>query len=81
MNGPVRSRPCQDAGDRLRAQLELGVDALRRGDFDEVDPAAFHIYLEALTGRRGARRHVRIASPARVDAATQRRTSGKKRQP
>ena len=65
----------------LRAQLELGVDALRRGDFGEVDEADLHVYLKALTERRGARLDVRIASTARVDAATQRGIRGKKRQP
>jgi antitoxin ParD1/3/4 len=34
----------------LRAQLKLGVDALRRGDFDEVDEADLHGYLTSLTG-------------------------------
>jgi antitoxin ParD1/3/4 len=34
----------------LRAQLKLGIDALRRGDFDEVDGADLHVYLESLTG-------------------------------
>jgi antitoxin ParD1/3/4 len=34
----------------LRAQLKLGVDALRRGEFDEVDGADLHVYLKSLTG-------------------------------
>ena len=34
----------------LRAQLKLGVDALRRGDFEGVDEADLHGYLESLTG-------------------------------
>jgi hypothetical protein len=34
----------------LRAQRKLGVDALRRGDFDEVDEADLQGYLESLTG-------------------------------
>ena len=34
----------------LRAQLKLGVDALRRGDFDEVDETDLHGYLKSLTG-------------------------------
>lgn len=34
----------------LRAQLKLGIDALRRGDFDEVDGADLHGYLKSLTG-------------------------------
>lgn len=34
----------------LRAQLKLGVDALRRGDFDEVDEANLQRYLKSLTG-------------------------------
>lgn len=34
----------------LRAQLELGVDALRRGDFDKVDATDLHGYLKSLTG-------------------------------
>lgn len=54
MSDPVRSRHCQNASDTLRAQLELGVDALRRGDFDEVDEADLHVYLKSLTRRRGA---------------------------
>ena len=33
----------------LRAQLKLGVDALRRGDFDEVDEADLPLYLKSLT--------------------------------
>lgn len=81
MNGPVRSRHGQDAGDTLRARLELGVDALRRGDFDEVGEPDLHVYLKALPGRRGARRHVRIVSSVRAVATTQRGTSGKRRRP
>lgn len=34
----------------LRAQLKLGVDALRGGDFDEVDERDLHVYLKSLTG-------------------------------
>jgi antitoxin ParD1/3/4 len=37
----------------LRAQLKLGIDALRRGDFDEVDGADLHVYLESLTKTGG----------------------------
>jgi antitoxin ParD1/3/4 len=42
----------------LRAQLRLGIDALRRGDFDEVDGADLHVYLKSLTGtgRKSSRR-------------------------
>jgi Arc/MetJ-type ribon-helix-helix transcriptional regulator len=43
----------------LRAQLKLGIDALRRGDFDEVDEADLHTYLKSLTG--SGRRHGRRA--------------------
>jgi antitoxin ParD1/3/4 len=39
----------------LRAQLKLGIDALRRGDFDEVDGADLHGYLKSLTGHRPSR--------------------------
>ena len=42
----------------LRAQLKLGVDALRRGDFDEVAGADLQGYLTSLTrsGRKPGRR-------------------------
>jgi antitoxin ParD1/3/4 len=44
----------------LRAQLKLGIDALRRGDFDEVDEADLHVYLRSLTGSgRTPGRHAR----------------------
>lgn len=41
----------------LRAELKLGLDALRRGDFDEVHGADLHAYLKSLTepGRRPSR--------------------------
>lgn len=34
----------------LRAQLKLGVDALHRGEVDEVDEAGLRGYLTSLTG-------------------------------
>lgn len=42
----------------LRAELKLGVDALRRGEFDAVEGADLHAYLESLTsqGHRPSRR-------------------------
>jgi antitoxin ParD1/3/4 len=44
----------------LRAQLRLGTEAFRRGDFDEVDEADLHAYLKSLTGsQRGRRRYAR----------------------
>lgn len=44
----------------LRAQLKLGIDALRRGDFDEVDQADLQVYLTSLTGTaRKPGRHAR----------------------
>lgn len=81
MNGAVRSRHCQNASATLRAQLELGVDPLRRGDFDEVGEADLHVYLKALAERRSARLDMTIAPTARVVAATQRGTRGKKPRP
>jgi len=55
----------------LHAQLELGVDALRRGEFDEVDGADLHAYLQSWPGTR------RIDP----DGTTQRETRGKERRP
>ena len=44
----------------LRAQLRLGMEALRRGEVDEVDEADLHVYLKSLTGSgRRHRRHAR----------------------
>jgi hypothetical protein len=65
----------------LRAQLELGIAALRRGDFDDVDAADRHGYLKSLTDRAGARRHERMDPTAHRDATTQRGTPGRKRRP
>jgi hypothetical protein len=81
VNNPVRSRHCQNAGDRLRAQVRLGIAALRRGDFDEVDSADLHVYLKSLTDRGGAYPHERMDPTAHLDATTQRGTPGKKRRP
>jgi antitoxin ParD1/3/4 len=41
----------------LRAQLKLGIDAIRRGDFDEVAGADLQVYLKSLTrsGRKPGR--------------------------
>lgn len=54
----------------LRAQLKLGVDALRCGDFDEVDETDLHGYLES-----------RMDPTTHLDDATQRGMRGKKRRP
>lgn len=43
----------------LRAELKLGVDALHRGDADEVDEADLEKYLTSLTVPRRKRGHAR----------------------